>query len=251
METNVYFQFNNVEKPYFVLKYFNGENLNRIGFMQLEESQMQNGLPIYDELIVELNRFLEEKNLEKTNISFVLNCKETSKITTVLPDVGDKKMKKLYDLDIANRIPNIDNYDRLSTSNELDNGGVFYDFLVENRYREFFEKLGTELGFTNININYFHDYLYTEITKKIEVENFAYFYEDYGITSLLMVVDGELCAYSSFENTVSNYRLNVAAIIDKHMNSLEKAKDVFVFANKEIECLKPLDVIIGKYSIGA
>lgn len=251
MENNVIFQFNNVGKSYLLLKMFDGEKVKRIGYIEINKSETEDDLPIYDDLVFELNRFLSEKNIERVNAKFVLNLKETSKITTVIPNIGDRKIKKIYDNELVNKIGNLDQYSIFSTSNDVDNGKVFYEYITEKRFVEYFNKLGKDLGFQNVVVDHFYTDIFNHICTDMTSKTFAYFYEEKEIVSLIVSINGVLSAYHSFVSNAENYRIAIAAFIDKHINELEKVDISLIIANKKIDYLQDLNTYIKQYTIGA
>lgn len=233
-----------------MIKYFDGTTLSRIGFMELNKEGMKDNLPIYDDLAIELDRFLSAKNIERANATFVLNCYETRKITTVIPNVGDRKIKKIYDGELANKLPNIDQYDRLSMVSDSNNNKIWYEFIIEKRFKEYFEKLGKQLGFANVGVDNFYNYLYAYVRNIYKDKTLAYVYEEKGVASILTCIKGTLCSYTSFEVNEENYRLNMSAFVDNHINDLENVDIDRVVTNKDIECLQALNPSVRKYSIG-
>lgn len=247
MSNTVIFQYNNVEKPYLLLRYDDGNRISNIGFISLNKEDLQDDLPIYDDLVVEIDRFLISKHLERENALFVLNCKQTTKITTTVPNVAERKTRKIYETEILNKMPNIDDYDRLTTSNDTPTGKVYYDFLTDKKYRSYFETFGKGLGFENVSVEYLYSYLFNNISNKTDSKDFVYFHDERDIVSLLVCINGELSAYASFESNEYNYRLHVSSIVDKHIVDLEKANLSKIISNKKIAFL---DNFNSTYSVG-
>lgn len=246
----VLFLYNNVDKPQLAIKYINDGVASNLGFLSFDKSNINDNLPIFDEIVVALDQFLSRKNIDRNDAIFVINARESSKLTTVLPNVSDRKVKKMYETELASKLPNISDYDCLSITSDAGSNKVFYEYLVDSKYRKFFEELGKGLSFKNVDVDYMNSYLYSEVTANIKEKSFVYIYDENKIAYMLVVVDGELCGYSSFENTECNYRLNVASIIDKHIYELEKANIKTIYANKDILCLEPLNVVSNKYILG-
>ena len=89
--------------------------------------------------------------------------------------------------------------------------------------------------------------MFNYVSNKTDNSNYVYFHEERGMTSLLVVINNTLCAYSSFENTEYNYRLNVASIVDSHIQGLEKTKLNVLLSNKNIPFLDSF----GSIDLGA
>lgn len=246
----VLFQYNNVDKPQLIIKHINNENVSVLGLLKFNETELNDDLPIMDEIVVALDQFLTRKNIKRDEALFVINAKDNFKLTTVLPNISDRKIKKIYEVELAQKITNIDDYDCLSVASESSENKIFYEYLINVKYRKFFEKVGESLSFNSVSIDYMNSYLFEEVTSNIKDETFAYIYEENKMSYLLVIVNGELCGYSSFESKDSNYRLNVSSIVDKHMFELEKADINKLYTNKEIPCLKILNPIVNKYVVG-
>lgn len=248
--SKVLFLYNNVDKPQLTIKLIENDAVSNVGFLSFDKTSLSDNLPFLEHLITALDEFLTRKDIVRNDVLFVVNAKDSIKLTTVLPNISDRRIKKVYETELAQKISDINNYDCMSVSSDAGNNKVFYEYLVDTKYRKFFEKVGTSLDFENVEVDYMNSYLFSEITPNIEEDTFAYIYEENKMDYLIVVVNGELCGYSSFENSENNCRLNVASIIDKHIYDLEKANIENLYSNRYIQCLEALYPIVNKYILG-
>ncbi len=250
MKTNVIFQFNDVGKPYLLLKKEDENRTIRLGGIEFNPNDLEDGLPKYDDLIITIDNFLSSKNIARDSVSIILNCKKTTKLTVVVPNVGDRKTKKIYETELLNRLPDLDKYDRYSTSSDVSNGKAYYDFVTDKKYREYFERFAHDLGFENVECDYLYSDLYKKISEQHNGESYVYVFEEKDVASLLVVVKGILCAYSSFESNDDNYRLNIASIVDNHVYNLEKENLTKFISNKDIKQLEDIKTYLKTYKVG-
>ncbi|MBQ0035475.1 MAG: hypothetical protein KBT35_00985 [Firmicutes bacterium] len=248
MERDVIFQFNNVGKPYLLVKVFSEDRLINKGAIEFEASSLVNGLPNYSDVYNKVDEFLKSKEANRNSALFLLNCSQSFKVTTQVPNINDKKARKLYETELANKVPNHDSYDVKTTECVSGNARVYYDFMLEKRYIEFFNKLVESLGFNKIDFDYYYNYLFN--ASKCETNTYAYFYEEKGVMSLVLSINGVLSAYSSFENTIENIRMNISSVIDRHVFEIEKVDIKTVIANKEIAGLDGIDITVRPFIIG-
>lgn len=246
----VLFLYNNVDIPRMIIKYISDGVVSNIGVLSFDKTNLDGNLPILDQLTVALDDFLTKKNIERNEALFIINANDSVKLTTILPNIADRKVKKIYETELAQKVPNIDEYDCLSIISDTEENKIFYEYLVNRKYREFFEQIGSDLSFGSVEVDYMNSYLYSKVTPIIKKDTFAYICEENKMSYLLVVVNRELCGYSSFESKDSNYRLNVASIIDKHIYDLEKANINTLYTNKDIQCLGALNPILKKFVIG-
>ena len=247
---NIIFQYNNVDKPLLTIKIVVNDEIRSIGFTEFKKDRMNDNLPIFNEIIASINDFLERKKVEKDKALFLINAAENTKVTTILPKISERKLKKMYETELLSKIPNADDYDCLSVVSDANNNKIFYEYVVNTKYRKYFEKVGKALGFKDFEVDYVNSYLFEKATSNIKKDTFAYIYEEFGIANLLVIIDKELCGCASFEAKPSNYRLNIASIVDKHIYDLEKVNITSLYMNQEIECLDVLTPIVNKYIIG-
>ena len=250
METKVVFQYNNISTPYLLTRIYEEDNKQSIGLINFEKDSLVNGLPDYGALVNGINEYLSAKNITKEKALFVINSDEMFKVTTIIPNINDKKTRKLYEVDFANKISNIGDYDDYSVSYVTDRNVIYYDYLLLKHYGNFFKQLGTDLGFVETNVDFYHNYVFEEIKNKVRMNTFAYIYEEKGIASLFVSVNGTLCGYASFEASPENYRLHIASIVEKHNLELEKGDITTLYTNKNIDCLKAVDPIVLNIAIG-
>ena len=246
----IVFQFNNVGKPYLLIKVIEDGKVKSTGRTEFSRSQLEDNLPLFDESVEAINEFINRKNVERKKAVFLINAMENTKITTTIPNMAERKLKKMYETELSSKLPNINDYDGMSVVSNGQGNKIFYEYIVDTKYRKFFEKIAETLGFEEVEVDYINSYLFSEITNNIKKKTFAYIYEEYGVSFLEVVIDGQLCAFSSFVANQGEYNLNVVSIIDKHIYGLEKAKIDTLYTNKDIECLEALNPIVNKYIIG-
>lgn len=250
MEHNVIFQYNNVSKPYLLVKVFSEGKMVSKGAIEFEQSSLERGLPNYTYIYNKVDEFLKLKNANRSNALILLNCSQAFKLCTSVPNINNKKTRKLYEMELVKKIPNYSDYSVVSTNCNVGNNKIFYEYLLEKRYGDFFVKLSESLGFTSNKIDFYYSYLFEKTKNLIESNTYAYFYEEKDVVSLLLSINGVLSAYSSFGNNIKNIRLNISSIIDKHIYEIEKAELNIVAVNKEMSELNGIKYTVKEYEIG-
>ena len=250
MENRILFQFNNVGKPYLLVKGYDNGNLTTLKNFEFNVDELENNLPIYEDIKDELDRLLNSNSIERNSATILINDRSMSKVTTTMPNINERKIRRIYEGNIVRNIPNLNTYDRYTSSSKVETGYIFYEFIYLKTIKEFFENLAKDLGFVTYTVNPFYTHLLNEAKKDNEEKTFAYFYEEKNIASLLVVVDGSLAAYHSFYAKDEEYKLSVASIIENHRKNLEKVDIAKVFANTEIDCFKDTSIEIRNYKIG-
>lgn len=237
MSQRVVFQYNNISDPYLLIKIYEDDNFINSGVIKYDINNLNNGLPSdAEETINMANNYLNSKNVERKELLVLLNCSEFFKLTTVIPASNERRALKLYENELARKIDNIDNYYRYSSSDFIPNGKVFYEFLLPNHIIEFFKKVVDSLGFEKKSFDLYPYYLYKTVS--MDSKNYAYYYEEKDIVSMILVINGRLCSYYCFPNTDEACALSLTAIIDKHYYELEKVKIETIGVNKNIPYLE-------------
>lgn len=238
MSQRVVFQYNNVSDPYLLIKIYDNETFSNYGTIKYDLDSLENGLPNDINSTIEMaNNYLNSKNVVRSEALFLINCSEFFKLTTVIPAANERRASKLYETELARKISDINNYYRYSSSDIIPSGKVFYEFLLPKYIIDFFKGIGDALGFEKMSYDLFPYYLYKTVSVGGN-KNYAYYYEEKDIVSMILVINGRLCSYYCFPNTDEACALSLTAIIDKHYYELEKVKVETICVNKNIPYLE-------------
>lgn len=250
MNYNAIFQYNNVEKPFIEIKLYNETEAIYKGLLEINNAALKNGLPDYNALLNAIDKFLTSANIERQKVLFIINPNDLFKSTTIIPGTNERKTKKLYDIELGNKMPNFKELNSYSFIQSLSDSKIYYEYLINKNYDEYFNKLGNELGFSNVTVDNNFGYLYNNVVKEIKSNTFVYFYEEKNITTMFVVINGVVSGYNSFVSTDGNYRLNIMSIVDKHIHEFEKTSISKVITNKEVACLAYLNPEVREFEIG-
>lgn len=235
MKYNVIFEYNNVENPYLIIRTYENDAQTNKEIINLTQNSMVDGLPEdVDAFINEIDHILQYKSAVREKALFVLNCAEQTKITFTLPKLNDRKIKKLYENEVVEKIKDVNSYVRSSYTSENDKEKIYYEYLLNRKYVEYFKYIGGKLGFLESSCLLLSDYLFETVKAKIADKTYCYFYEESGVISMITVINGNLCSFASFLKTKTNFNLYLTSILDNHYLNLEKVKVEKTQFNKEI-----------------
>lgn len=235
MKYNVIFEYNNVENPYLIIRTYENDAQTNREIINLTQSIMVDGLPQdVDSFANSINQVLQEKSARRDKALFILNCSQQTKLTFRLPKLNDRKTRKLYENELEEKVKDINSYIRSSSSSENEKEKIYYEYLLDKKYSEYFKAIGNKLGFAESDCTLFSNYLFETVKGKIADKTYCYFYEESGVISMITVINSNLCSYASFLKTKANFNLYLTSILDNHYLNLEKVKVEKTQFNKEI-----------------
>jgi len=241
-EIDTIITYNNIEKPFLSIKRFEGGKVvNSTELFFTLEQLDENGLPVNVDSLVE--KLKEVVGTNSHNVLLLLSCTQVFKSTYLMPNVAQRKLVKLHEETLKNDYTDLDNYQKLSFEYKASFGYIFYDYLVNAKMIEYFQKVCKMVNLTCVEYDLLQNYILKIIKTQVK-KDAVLFYKENDVVFLVVSIGNNLSGYSCFLDEQSLYPLEIFKTIDKHFFELEKVQVVDYYCNYECESLEQFDPTI-------
>jgi len=227
MGKRILFIYNNIGKPYFLIKTYDKNELLSEKVLNLKEDQLEKGLPVNYDILV---NFIEESKVEEGNITLLLNCNEIFSIATRMPKIPQDKANQLVKKELLANYPDLKERYYSSTlvySDKL--GYIFYNYFVPQRLTRYFEKVGF---LAKKKIRTFDSYInFITSTVDIKDEEYCLFYNEQEVTNIILRFKNRVYVSTTLKHDEKNVVESYLKLSAKHQYDLEKITINKIYSN--------------------